>query len=76
MEQKVYREDLVLEALRDLGEEASTDKIGALAGIGSVGALVTCGQLRGRKLAKVEERSRRGNPCWRLIREGDPGWTA
>ncbi len=74
-QQKVYREDLVLDALRELGGEASTDEISIRAGIEGVGALVTLGRLRGTKVEVIEERSLRGNPYWRLAREGESGWT-
>lgn len=74
MAQKVYREDPVLDALRALGGEASTDAIAERAELGSVEALVACGQLRGTKVEKVEERSRRGNPYWRIAGEGGSEW--
>ncbi len=74
MTQKVYREDIVLEALRDLGGEALVSEIVAIADgeIGSIGALVTLGQLHNKKVEKVEERSMRGNPCFRIIGYRDP----
>jgi hypothetical protein len=74
MPQKVYREDPVLEALRDLGGEASTEEIAQRSGVGSIGALVTLGQLRGTKVEAVEERSRKGNPTWRLAGKEAPAW--
>jgi hypothetical protein len=74
MTQKVYREDEVLDALRELGGEASTDEIAKHAGIPGAGALVACGQLRGTKVEAVEERSRRGNPFWRIVDQERKGW--
>lgn len=74
MAQKVQDEDLILDALRALGGEASSDAIAEQAGVGPVSALVTCGKLRGTKVEQVEERSRKGNPTWRLVDPERRGW--
>lgn len=72
MSEEPFRGDKVMAALVDLSGEASTDEIAKRAGIGPIGALVTCGQLSAAgRIAKAEKGSEKGNPRWRVLAPGE-----
>jgi hypothetical protein len=71
----VYRGDGVLAALEALDGEAQTDEIAAEAGISSVEALVTLGNLGSKNFVVLcETGNKRANPRWRLPQFGEEGF--